>query len=359
MTTDTKPAMPTRLKLDPATVLTNSRIQAYASCPRRHYLRYELGISPQVDARVLRFGTCVHKALDNVRRGMDEGMALEDAISYFITEDFADHEQVRALVEGYWRRWRPESWTVIQSEMIFEVPIINPASGAAARIFTLAGKSDVIVKLDDGRTAVVEHKTTCDDLAPDSDYWKRLRIDSQISLYVLGAWQLGYRVDTVVYDVLHRPLLEPLAVPLTDADGVKIVLGPEGWRVRTKDGKKWRETSDSAQGYVLQTRPMTAAEYKARLEGDIAQRPEYYYARREIARLPADLEEARMDLYHMAKLIRESQLNRYWPRNTSACRGFGRCPFFELCTGGYDVNSGEVPEGYELVKDLHPELMGE
>jgi len=337
-------------------LLTNSRRNAYMTCPRKHYLAYEFGLRPTEDAPPLRDGSCVHFALDLWKKGSSTGAAIAEALSAFLSESDYDFSRIAALLEGYWWRWQESNLRIIASESRFELPLTNPGTGASARIFTLAGKIDAVVELPDKRLAVMEHKTTSEDIAPDSDYWKALRIDGQISLYMLAARSLGFNVSTVIYDVLHKPLLRPLQIPVLDSDGNKIVTDGLGERILNANGKP-RQTGDKERGYVLQTRIQEPDEYKARLLEDIYAKPDEYYARREIARIDSDLADARRDLWETARLIRESQLNNYWPRNTAACRAIGRkCPYFHLCVDGYDPATGEVPEYFELVDDLHPEL---
>ena len=63
--------------------------------------------------------------------------------------------------------------------------------------------------LPDGRVAIVEFKTTRDEISPGSDYWKRLNIDRQVSVYMLGARALGYDATAVLYDAARVPGLRP------------------------------------------------------------------------------------------------------------------------------------------------------
>jgi hypothetical protein len=110
---------------------------------------------------------------------------------------------------------------------------------------------------------VMEHKLLSEDLTEGAAIWRRLRVDHQISLYVLAARELGYAVDGVFYDVTRKPTIAPCPIPMLDVDGVKIVLDANRQRVKNKDGKSWRQTSDTEKGYVLQTRPMEPEEWGA------------------------------------------------------------------------------------------------
>ena len=138
--------------------------------------------------------------------------------------------------------------------------------------------------LEDGRIAVREFKLLGDDISQDSDLSRRLRIDHQISLYVYAARQLGFKVDTVLYDVTRKPIIKPTVIPLVDELGVNIILDGAGERVKTQKGT-WRTTADKEKGFVLQSRNMTASEWGEKLTDDICSRPEFYFARVEVPRL--------------------------------------------------------------------------
>ena len=80
-----------------------------------------------------------------------------------------------------------------------------------------------------------------------------------------------------------------------------------------------------------------------------------YFARREIARTDYELEEANYDLWQVAQIINHCRRGGGWPRNTSACSGFGVCPYFDLCTGGWKADD-PLPNKYLVLSDVHPEL---
>lgn len=349
--------------------ITNSQMACASTCLRKHSISYKYGIRPAQHATALRFGTNWHDGLDRRAKGMPLETNVELIRAAYELAQTGDAERDAALAYEaetiavmltlYDWRWADfdASKVVKASEESFEVPIINPETGRSSRTFIYAGKIDRRIALADGRGAVEENKTTSDDISPDSDYWKRLRVDTQIARYVLAARHLGHQIDTVLYDVTKKPTIRPGVVPLTDADGVKIVLDQAGERVRTKDGKKWRETGDSAAGYVLQTRPETVDEWGTRLHAAITAEPDRYFARREIPRTDDDLAEARRDLWDMAQILHRCDVEGQWPRNSSACIGFGRCSYLDLCSTGWHPASGIVPDGFVRLADSHQELV--
>lgn len=339
-------------------LLTSSRLKDARACQRLHHLRYDLGYRPVREDDVLRFGTLVHLGLEAWWKHQNEGRdPLEAALQAMAGEsDPFEHAKAEVMMIGYDARWRGEPYEVISVEAQFETAVINPATGASSRTWRLGGKLDVLVRdLRDRLRKVVEHKTSTEDITAGSEYWRRLRMDSQISTYFDGAAALGSGdVAACLYDVLLKPALRQSQVPLLDDAGVKIVLDAGGQRVRIQSGKKWRETGDSAQGYVLQTRDETADEFRNRLTEAVASDPDRYFARGEVVRLAGELDEARFDTWQLGQQIRESELAGRFPRNPDACVRYGRtCPFFDHCTG---VASLDDPALFRRVENVHPEL---
>lgn len=342
-------------------LLTNSATRTYRRCAREYMFRFEARLAPVGErAEALRFGTLVHKALEAwwLNAAMpDPTAALRAALAAIQMEEADPFVRVLAeeMMRGYDARWGGAGLELVHVEEEFRAPLLNPATGAASRTWQHAGRLDVLVReVATGRLLIMEHKTSSEDIEPGSDYWRALLLDPQVSGYFRGARVLGHAPEGCLYDVLGKVKLRPSQVPLTDEAGVKIVLDANGVRVRTKDGKKWRETGDSAAGYVLQTRPETAEEYRARVREEIAENPERYYQRGEVVRLPDDEFEWAFDFWATGRQIRESQLSGLWPRNADACKRFGRrCDYWDICTG---VTRADDPLAFRTLEWAHPEL---
>lgn len=342
-------------------LLTTSRKKCYRACPRLHHYEYELGYRPAIDAEELRFGTLTHAGLEAFYLALKAnlpaaGDSLEAALAAIREKpsDPFDLAKAEVMLTGYWLRWNAEPLEVLAVEQQFEAPLINPATHAASRTWRLAGKIDVIVRCADGLVRLMEHKTSGEDISPASEYWKRLRMDGQISDYFAGAKSLGYDVAGCLYDVLGKPELRPKQIPLVDGEGVKIVLDAAGNRVRTKDGKKWRETGDSAAGYALQTRDETPDEFRARLTEAVSADPDRYYQRGEVVRLERELAEAEFESWQLGQQIRESELAQRAPRNPDACTRYGRtCSFFPVCSGEASLDD---TTRFRRITQVHEEL---
>ena len=204
---------------------------------------------------------------------------------------------------------------------------------------------------------LLETKTTSEDLSPGSTFWKRTILDPQLSLYLPAIRRMGHDPHGAVYDILRKPSQAPSTVPLVDENGLKIVLDAAGQRVRTKDGKKWRQTGDTDAGYALQSRPETPEEYGARCLAAIAENPTKFYARGVVVRLESDEREAAQDMWNTASLMRDARRLNMYPRNPDACVSWGReCDYLSVCAGMMDLQD---PLFFRFEEDVHEELAEE
>jgi hypothetical protein len=368
--------------MDPKqSVLTASRLSALRRCPRSHYYRYELGLIRDREQQPLRMGSAFHLGqqvmgtwrltalADDDREPVEQKAILQATAGYDQRPAYADPADweiervtVANLLAGHFWRYSADDLEIVAVEFTFEIPLVNPATGAPSRTFVLAGKIDAIVRLPDARLAVLEFKTAGEDIGPDSKYWLRLRCDPQISQYYLAAQAVGYAVTTVLYDVSRKPSIGPRTLPILDAKGFPIVLDQAGKRVFTKQGKP-RQTASAADGYELQSRPETPDEFGERFLTDIAARPDFYYARREVPRLTDELEAFSLELWQQAQYVAETRRRAAkLARPASAWfRSVGRftcdgCQFADLCLQSIDVGPQDVPQGYVKVDDPHTEL---
>ena len=341
--------------------LTASRLGCLRRCPYEHRLRYELRLARVEEAPALRFGSAFHKGQELRNKGMADVEVLEQIAAEYGPEQPLEREIVTWLLCGHWWYYGESDniAEIIEVEQPFDVPLLNPTSGLPSRTFTMAGKMDLLCRLTDGRLAVLDYKTTSEDISSDSAYWLRLRQDQQISLYVVAARRQGYEVDTVMYDVVRKPTISPRQIPELDDDGYKIVVDEAtGERVMNKNGGL-RQSADSAKGWKMITRTESVEEFGRRLQQDISDRPDHYFARREVPRLDGDLKIFEQELWNEAKVLRQRQLQHWWTRtvNRWTC---GSCAFADLCLQGIEVRpEDEPPAGYVRLASAHPELDGE
>jgi hypothetical protein len=340
--------------------LTNSRMSTMLTCPRKHQIAYELGIRVERESHLLRIGGAVHVGLDTLAMGQSQEAAMAAAMASYDTlpdwcvtdehvhEWYVEREKVGQLVGHYAWNWSFD-YEVIATEQSFDIAV--PWLDG----WRLAGKIDKVIRLPNGTLAIMEHKTTSDDLGPGSRYWRKLLANVQIRVYYYAALSLGYDVQTVIYDVIKKPTIKPLSVPDVDDDGVKIVLDANGNRVQNQNGS-WRQTGDTKLGYTLQSRKQTPAEYGARLAADIQADPAAYFYRHEIPLLERDMSELRDQVNGVAALIELCRERGHFPRNEAACVGrFGDCEYLDLCCTGWRLDDAPPP-GFVVVENVHPEL---
>jgi hypothetical protein len=335
-------------------LLTNSAMRCWRRCSKEFFFTYVEGYRAVREAEVLRFGSLVHVGLEAWWRAAP-GARLDAALAAMQSDDAFELARATVALVGYDTKWGDEPLTALAVEAEFRAPLMNPLTGRASRTFQLGGKLDVVVRDErDTRVKLMEHKSSSEDIGPGSDYWKRLILDPQISTYFAGGQVAGFAIEECIYDVLGKPGLRPSNVPLLDEDGCKIVLDANGTRVRTKDGKKWRQTGDTAEGWTVQTRPETAGEFQARLTEHVAENPDRYYQRGTVVRLEQETLDAAHDAWSTARNIREAAVTQRWPRNADACVRYGRaCPFFPVCTGTAALDD---PQFYRRVDHVHEEL---
>jgi hypothetical protein len=312
-------------------LLTHSRLATFRACPRRHLYAYEYGLRPEIDSEPLRVGRAFALAVETHATGGDVDAALAGQI-----ENPFELALVAAMFTAHVIRWGSElPEEHVAAELPFEMALRNPITNAPTPRWKLAGKIDRIVKLADGRIALKEYKTTSRDFSPGADYWLRLQLDSQLSIYLLAARELGYDVATILYDVTRRPALRPLKATPIEA------------RKFTKDGALYKTQRDKDE---------TPDEYAARCATALAEDPVRSFARIEIARTDADLGEARAEIWTEQLVIREAQRSGRWYRNPEACVSTTgiKCDFLSVCQ--YSDLATRTPQGFRRVENVHQEL---
>lgn len=247
--------------------------------------------------------------------------------------DAFDVESAVALFTGYHFHWGSSPYVTIANEQQFRGPIRNPQTIGVSQTFEAAGKRDAIVRMPDGRLAFRETKTVGEAI-DDERYWRRLMVDPQITMYYLYATEDGSGVETILFDVIRKPTIAP-------------------YRATPLDKRKYKKDGSGLYANMRET-DETPAEWGARLLADIRERPHYYYARREIPRLQKDVEEFRVEIWDVAKDIRDAQLKNKWYRNPG--RHCDLCCYQGPCYGFIAFEPGMVPEGFIQLTTPHPEL---
>lgn len=322
-------------------LLTNSRRSSFNDCPRKHQYRYELGYVPISTSDALRFGTMMHSLLEvwwkHLNTDPEEQMVhvdlALDKLDGNPDNDPFEIKKAECLIYGYHAQYQEtrKQYKTIAVETEYKAPLFNPTTGGTSRTFEIAGKIDAIAEDSFGKLLIVEHKTTSEDISPESDYWPRLSIDGQVSGYYIGAEATGYQVGYCLYDVIEKPKLRPYkATPIDD-------------RKYKKDGTLYANCREADE---------TVEEFGSRLSLDIAERPNHYFARREIVRMQEEMVDYLFDMWACAREIREAQLANRWPRNPNACKRYGMCEYFPVCT-----KTASLDDSTYCKTEIHNELL--
>lgn len=314
--------------------ISASSASAFAACPRRFFYSHELRWQPDTEARALTFGKAWHGFLERLAAG--------------------DESPIKTMVEsaeGFDQLTEMEAGTLYAFAQAFierfHLPKIQSEASFTSKVdgtnFTITGRIDGIT--EDGR--IVEYKTTSSSIAPESDYWLRLKHNLQVLVY---AFQLP-RNTSAAYFVLRKPTIRPTQVPVLDAEGRKIVVDlATGERALNKDGSP---RQSAGQGLEVQTREENADEFSRRLYDDITRRPDFYFATKEIPLLGSEISSA---ISNILATVREIQLMRRleknclrketaWRRNCSEFN-CAHCPFRPICLDfDYDTRGG-APSGF-------------
>lgn len=401
-------------------LISHSEIQCHQRCPREHHYRYRLRRRPVVEEAPLIFGKIVDGCLQawwgaGPLHGKDIMLAhLDELVIEERTrvakggrprfDDF-DVVKARALLIGYDARWANEPYEVLRVQPMFKTAIINPETGRPSNTFELGGKLDVLVRdIRTNEIAIVETKTTSDDIAPTSAYWHTVSAtDPQVSTYYKGARvileeaKIKGEVARCVYDVIRKPTIKPYkATPpesrkYTEAKKKKcpqcklkkpLCAAPHVFEVKNGEHILLRDLVDEPipgsaffhedtreifkvtclDGEILtdpggklyanmRDRDETAPEFYVRLLKDILERPDFYYARGDVVRLEQDEVEHSHDLWHTARIMREMELAKRAPRHLGQCKRFGRfCNYFPVCSHLVSI------ESFPIAEDKHEEL---
>lgn len=328
-------------------LLTASRMNTLLACPRRHYWRYEVGLQRDRDADALRFGSAWHVCMEARATGATIEAAFDAALAGKMELDELQVATLSGMLAGYYARYAQEIIDSVNPEVEFRLPL------EGSRTFDAAGKIDGLGVLTDGRLVLIEHKTAGKDLSPDSEYWLRLRGNIQIMQYVLAARALGWDIQTVLYDVARKPMIAPKQIPTLDSEGRKIVLDAQGNRVLKKDGSP-RESGDTANGWTVQTAVETPEAFGDRLAADTSERPDFYFARREVPVMDDDLHEFQVQRLVIARQIlccrrearRAAKPEHGWPRNVGDTCSY--CDYAGFCLQNGAVDVAHPPAGFRI-----------
>ena len=385
--------------------LSASAIEDFKKCPTIHKLKREDRIVPIEDPDHLRVGTNWHKLLEVLSLEPEsvcrdcaqlaqpvtsclycggEGFLPKDTMeialrflydAYSIGGVLVDGREVEyytllnALVGYSWYWLSQEQYETVVREHKFEVPI-RTTTGRALPGVQLRGMIDKIVRNEHGQLLIMEHKSTSRSIDSDSTIWPHFSMSVQSYLYPQVAQRLqldgelkdwGVKASDppifgVLFDAFHKPQISPKK--LTQGDSKTFV---ETGKYCGQIFTMLRGENDCfihANGTQLEHEPgkkegtfairETPEMFGARLLQDIGERPEFYFARREVARTTGDFERFQRELLSIYQTIRLMRKNDSWYHNDQQCEATYKCPYIPICYANKDV-SEEIPNGFKKI----------
>lgn len=359
-----------------------SNITDFKRCPMLFFLRNVLKLRPIEDSEAARQGTNWHKCLEI----LTHPQGGKDAMVKHLNEAYATCPPSIDLV-----KWETERTILLYSALGWEWHWQNDEIKTLARevrfkreinsVYSRRGMIDRLIERDT-RRLVGEYKSTSKPIDSGSLYWDHLKLDSQVSIYLIEARQAQLTgkfveygilstdplISGVLYDVWHRPIIKPKKLSMADTKKF-LVDGQyfgEGFKFQTVE-EGGTTSSASVNGVEAEitlgaeskatkknpepTRPFAIREtpemFGARLLADIQENPEKHFARREIARTDKELRQLDEEFSNIARLIDITTKRELWFKNEHQCDATFRCPFHLICYYDQDVTNGRIPDGFK------------
>lgn len=385
-------------------------IADYKRCSILFYLCHVLRLRPIEKAESLRQGTNWHKCLEIltmvpgkcpvstyhfsdgpvcpvcentgfIRKDAD----MREALFRYMNEAYATCPPSIDLID-----WETEQTILLYSAIGWDWYWGNDKVDTIARevhfareinsIYSRRGTIDRIIQRG-GTISLGEYKSTSKPIDPGAFYWSHLKLDSQLTMYLIEARhmqlagelrQYGIKatdplISGMLYDVWHKPKIKPKK--LTQANTKKFIASGEYFGEKFKITESRTEiyvngveveTSIGALPKVTKKNPNpvppfaireTPEMFGARLLADIRENPEKHFARKEIARTDQELEIADKEFSNIARLTNIAIQRGLWFKNEHNCDALWRCPYHSICFYNIDVSDGQVPEGFKYVED--------
>jgi hypothetical protein len=296
---------------------SKTEVQAFRRCRQEHHLAYDLRRRPLVKSDALRIGSAYDAGQGVWWRTLDLRAACAAATAK--AGDAFEAEKVCAMLRGYDARWRDEPYDVLAVQQVGVSPL--PFEGEELVVVFDA----VVRKHEDGRVALIESKSSSEDIEPGAWFWNRTRLDIQISHYLAAALRMGFDATECIYDVSRKPAIKPLK----KVAEVKMTKGTKNEPPRPYANQQLEDE--------------TPAEYGARCLAEIIEAPQKFYQRATIVRLADEARAAAKDLHDTVSEMRDAaELGRH-PRNPDQCQRFGSvCPYFAVCTGAARIDDDSL-----------------
>lgn len=271
-------------------IVTNSSLTTFKSCPRKYQIRYIKGYAPSETKTYLTFGTNMHKLIE---LWYTNGKNLELAKKqYLVNANELKSEDMVPLqmIDGYAARYAVEGYESLQCEARFEFDLYDPKTNENIDGVKVNGMMDgLMTNIADGKVILRETKTTSEDISSSfAPYWEKLKLDSQVSTYLLAVHETA---KECLYDVVKKPLLKQKKEELFE-------------------------------------------EYLERIRLEVLSDLDKYFVRKVIHRSDSEILENLKDMVRVTKMIQDCEGKSNFPRYTNSCFSFNsKCPYYDVCCG--------------------------
>lgn len=181
---------------------SHSEVETYLMCPRKHFYRYGHRLQQSGTSDSLALGNAGHFVMETFNRLRIEGVPFLDAAMDALStlqqaiEDqnpFDSEKLYRVawpLLSGYFDNYGEEPGTIVESEVLHEVPVTDD--------YSIRLKIDLLVDIPGRGLVARDYKFTRNFFTTD-----KVDISPQLPMYYAILTQMGYNVAEVEYDQLR------------------------------------------------------------------------------------------------------------------------------------------------------------
>ena len=330
-------------------ILTFSAARKFQSCHKAYFNRYKNNLVPLQQNETLFLGSVIHDCLE-LWHQRDNDLTIFYEINTRIDNAYSHREMdekqkrdwhlAKAMMSGYINQYPSEDFRIIDTELEFSVPIINPNTHRASRSFELMGKVDALVMLNN-EYYIMEHKTAA---LITGDYIEKLPMDFQINLYAMAVSRYkNISIAGVIYNVIQKSKIRQ-----------KLGETEQQFELRKQELIQKSKTGKTSAKRQL---PESDVQFQLRLE-KVYDNPTMYH--REILYFSqSDIDRTQTQLWEITQEILNTNRRGIWSQNTDNCFKYNRpCMYFPLCRSHDNPNIkdnffNELPPHSELSVNDH------
>ncbi len=322
-------------------ILTYSAARKFQVCHKAYHNRYLENLVPLEQDDALFLGSIIHECLElhykeraslaKINRNIDAAYPLKDSND----RQKRDWHLAKAMMKGYVEHYAKENIEVVETELEFRIPIINPKTGRSSKSFELMGKVDGLVCMD-GAYFILEHKTAA---LITGDYIEKLPLDFQINLYAMALGkERQLPITGVIYNVIQKSKIRQKQGE-TEAQ----------FEIRRQELIRKSKTGKTS---ARRQMPESDTDFQKRLES-VYSSPNMF-ARETLYLSDADIDRTKQELWEITQEILDSRRRKHWSQNTDSCfRYYAPCMYFPLCRAHDNPN---VKDNLYTKRPPHSEL---